>query len=285
MRRGVAAGALAACVLAGCGVSATETAEPLATAAPSTVTAPGTSPETSLGPPARIDEPATVTTPADRIDEAIHLTWIGGSDIELDDRSIPDAVMATAPMIGDRPLVVFADTKIAPLPAEVEARVEEAVARNTDGLVVILNPSWLSWDGHEDCSGISPAHAYYACVLEPRPETDVGSLRDDVRSLVETIVDTGLPAYLYVIPHSAESLADADLARRLAATESQFAALDPELERIEYVGHIISRDLEPMHEGAEFNDMVHPSETGVQRLADHFSSEFVRFFGPFAPER
>ena len=244
----------------------------------------GTTPPTAAAelttPPTRIDEPATVTTPADRVDEAVHITWIGGSDIDLDGRSIPAAVMARSPMIGDRPVVVAADTRIAPLPGEVEAGVEQAAARNVDGLVVILNPSWLSWDGHEACTGINPAHAYYACVLEPLPSTDVDALRDDVRSLVDTIVDTGLPAYLYVIPHSAESLADPDLDRRLTATESLFAELDPGLDRIEYIDYIISRDLEPLREGIEFIDMVHPTEAGVDILADHFAAEFVRFFGP-----
>lgn len=235
---------------------------------------------TAAPPVTRIDEPATATTPADRLEDGVHITWIGGSDIDHDGRSIPAAVMARSPMIGDRPLLVFADTKIAPLPAEVETRVEQAAERNVDGLVVILNPSWLSWDGHDACAGIVPAHDYYACVLEPLPGTDVGSLRDDVSSLVDTVVDTGLPAYLYVIPHSAESLAHPELGPRLEATEAQFADLDPEVKRVEYIGHIFSRDLEPLHEGVEFNDMVHPSEFGVEVLADHFIAEFVRFFGP-----
>ena len=279
----IAALLAAAAIVAGCGDG--ESGDTLSAPA----TTPGTAPTTAATEPPttleRIDEPATVTTPADRVDEAVHLTWIGGSDIDLDGRSIPDAVMARTPMIGDRPLVVVADTKIAPLPGEVEARVEQAAARNVDGLVVILNPSWLSWDGHDECSGIAPAHAYYACVLEPLPATDVDALRDDVRSLVDTIVATGLPAYLYVIPHSAESLADPELEPRLAATEAQFADLDPGLSRIEYIGHILSRDLEPLREGIEFNDMVHPSEIGVDMLADHFAAEFVRFFGPLVAAR
>jgi hypothetical protein len=165
----------------------------------------------------------------------------------------------------------------------VEARVEQAAARNVDGLVVILNPSWLSWDGHEECSGITPAHDFYVCVLEPQPDTDVAALREDVRRLVDTIVATGLPAYVYVMPHSAESLANPDLAPRLAATEQHFAELDPGLDRIEYIGHTLSRDLEPLHEGVEFDDMVHPSEAGVERLADFFTGEFVRFFGRHVP--
>jgi hypothetical protein len=226
----------------------------------------------------RIDEPATVTSVADRVDDALQIAWIGGSELELDDRSLPDAVAARNPVAGDRPLHVFADTKIAPLPREVAARVERAAERNMDGLVVILNPSWLSWDGHTECSGIALPHDFYACVLTPQPETDVAALRAEVRELIDTIVRTGLPAYVYVIPHSAESLADPALAPLLAATEAQFTDLDPAVARIEFIGHIVSRDLEPLREGAEFNDMVHPSASGVERLADFFTGEFARVF-------
>jgi hypothetical protein len=283
--RDVLAIALSAWVLAGCGTSGTDRVAPVVTTPLATTSTPATAATLTSTPttPTRIDEPATGTTPADRLDEAVHITWIGGSDLDLEDRSLPNAVMAREPTIGERRLTVFADTQIAPLPHEVEARVEQAAARNVDGLVVILNPSWLSWDGHDECSGITPAHAYYVCVLEPRPETDVAALRDDVRSLVDTIVATGLPAYVYVIPHSAESLANPELAPRLAATERQFAELDPGLDRIEYIGHILSRDLEPLHEGVEFDDMVHPSKAGVEVLADFFTDEFVRFFGRHVP--
>jgi hypothetical protein len=231
----------------------------------------------------RIDEPATVTTTAERVDDALRITWIGGSEIDLEDRSLPDAVAARAPTAGDRELHVFADTKIAPLPHEVAERVERAAERNADGLVVILNPSWLSWDGHTECSGIAAPHEFYACVLTPRPTTDVDALRADVEALIDTIVATGLPAYVYVIPHSAESLADPQLAPLLATAEAQFAEMNPAIDRIEFIDRIISRDLEPLREGVEFNDMVHPSELGIQRLADVFADEFTRFFGAHPP--
>ena len=242
---------------------------------PTPATTPVQAPPGDVG---RLDEPATATTPAERVDDGLRVTWIGGSEIDLDDRSLPNAVAALNPIAGDRPLQIFADTKIAPLPDEIEQRVEQAAERNMDGLVVILNPSWLSWDGHTECSGIVAPHDFYACVLTPRPETDVAALRSEVEDLIETIVATGLPAYVYVIPHSAESLANTELAALLAATEAQFAAMNPRLERIEYVDHIISRDLAPLREGIEFNDMVHPSAIGIQDLADFFSGEFARFF-------
>ncbi len=232
-----------------------------------------------LGTIERIDEPAISTTEAERVDDAVRITWIGGSEIDLEDRSLPVAVATRSPMVGDRELHVFADTKIAPLPHEVSARVERAAERNVDGLVVILNPSWLSWDGHTECSGIALPHDFYACVLTPRPETDVAALRGDVARLIDTVVDTGLPAYLYVIPHSAESLANPELEPLLAAAETQFAELNPGLDRIEFVDRILSRDLDPLREGVEFNDMVHPSEAGIEALADFFAAELTEFFG------
>lgn len=251
------------------------------------VSTPATSPTNSTTPSAadaattveRIDEAATASTPADRVDDALQITWIGGSEIDLEDRSLPNAVAARNPSVGDRPLHLFADTKIAPLPHEVAARVESAAERNMDGLVVILNPSWLSWDGHTECSGIAAPHDFYACVLTPRPETDVAALQADVADLVDTIVDTGLPAYVYVIPHSAESLANPSLEPLLAATEAQFAGLNPDVAHIRYMDHIISRDLVPLREGVEFNDMVHPSEIGIEVLADFFTDELTRFLG------
>ena len=74
------------------------------------------------------------------------------------------------------------------------------------------------------------------------------------------------------------SSGSATLAPLLAETEARFADLDPALARIEYVGHIVSRDLDPLREGVEFNDMVHPSTSGVERLAEFFAGEFARVF-------
>ncbi len=267
-------------ILSGCGAARTSEGADASISPPgeSLVSAPVLPPATGVPTITRIDEAATVTTRADRLDEAVRLTWIGGSEIELEDRSLPDAVAGLAPIIDSRPLVVFADTKIAPLPSEVETRVRRAAGNGADGLVVALNPSWLSWDGHIDCAEIAEPHEFYTCVLQPRPGTDVDGLRGDVARLIDTIVATGLPSYLYVIPHSAESLADPQLALLLGAAETKFAELDPHLDRITYVGHVLSRDLEPLREGAEFNDMVHPSPSGVERLAAFFATEFSRVF-------
>lgn len=276
---------LGAGAVAACGTSAPEdVAAPPGAPAPTVEATAATEPANPATTPPldRIDEPATVTSLADRVDDAFGITWVGGSEIDLDGRSLPDAVAARSPTAGGRPLHVFADTKIAPLPSEVAERVERAARRNTDGLVVILNPSWLSWDGHTECSGIAAPHDFYACVLTPRPETDVAALRRDVTDLIDTVVDTGLPAYLYVIPHSAESIANPQLAPLLESAEAQFAQMDPGLDRVEFIDRVISRDLEPLREGVEFNDMVHPSELGIERLADFFADEFGRFFGDSA---
>jgi hypothetical protein len=267
---------VAGTVFAACG------AQPRATAPDPTIASsasPALTAPTTLD---RVDDAAQVTTTAERVDDALRITWIGGSDLELDGRSLPDAVAALDPVVGERRLHVVADTKIAPLPSEIAVRVERAAARNADGLVVILNPSWLSWDGHTECSGITDPHDFYGCVLTPRAGTDVDALRSDVRVLIDTVVETGVPTYMYVMPHSAESTANAALAPRLEAAEAVFAGLDPDVARVEYIGHMISRDLPPLREGVEFNDMVHPGEAGIPVLAAFFRDEFVRFFGSAA---
>ena len=82
-------------MLGSCGSSGEDRADPTAsdpaasdpvTPAPATTSSP---PSTVPTTPTRIEEPATGTTPADRLDEAVHITWIGGSDLDLDGRTIP----------------------------------------------------------------------------------------------------------------------------------------------------------------------------------------------------
>lgn len=227
----------------------------------------------------RIDEPATATTPAERLDDELVVTWIGGSDLELDGRSLPAAVAARSPTNDGRAIRIIADVSIGPLPADIRERVERAVDRNVDGLIVPLSPSWLTWNGHDDCRGLTPPHAFYSCILDPAPGTDVDALRAETAALVDTIVASGIPAYLYVIPHSAEALADPLLSGRLASSEATFAALDPGIARITYIGHVVTRDLDDLHEGVDFFDMVHPTEAGIERLADFFAAALPRAIG------
>lgn len=226
----------------------------------------------------RIDDGAISTIPAERIDNEVFLTWIGGSHVEIDDRSLPNAVRARLPRLGTRPLTILADVRTAPLPADIEERVERAVDQGTDGLIVPLNVSWVRWDGAPNCDGLTPAYVFYACILDP-PEPDVArQLLGDVQSLVDAIVATELPAYVYIIPHSQESLADPLIAELVTGAETDLASLDPGLDRIDFGSQIANRGLPNMREGVEFFDMVHPTVAGIEELADVLAPQFEQFF-------
>ncbi len=272
-------------MLNACGGDPIPASGPVTTADPTSATATATRvPAPSVQSPSaaiattihRIDAPATATTPAQRLDDDLVVTWIGGSDLELDGRSLPGAVSARSPSVDGRAARIVADVSIGPLPADISERVERAADRNVDALIVPLSPSWLTWNGHDDCHGLTPPHAFYSCILDPAPGTDVDALRAEAATLIGTIVASDIPAYVYVIPHSAEALADPLLADRLASIEATFAALDPDVERVTYVGHVVTRDLDGMHEGIEFFDMVHPTGAGIERLADFFAAELPR---------
>lgn len=272
--------ALAAVVASGCGASESSSpgSDPAARTIPATTTAAARAATTSSGDVERIDDAAISTIPAERIDNEVVVTWIGGSHVEIDDRSLPAAVRARLPRLGTRPLTIVADVRTAPLPADIELRVERAAAQGTDGLIVPLNVSWVRWDGAPNCDGLTPAYVFYACILEPPDVATAQRLLDDVRSLVGTIVATRLPAYIYIIPHSAESLADPLVADLITGAEADLASLDPGLDRIEFGTEIPTRGLSNMREGIEFFDMVHPTVAGVEALADLLAPEFERFF-------
>ena len=272
--------------LAGCGDA---TDPPVAVPPPTTSAAPAAAPAAATSRTAvatttaptitAIESGATVTEPAERLDDDLVVTWIGGSDLELDGRSVPDAV---APLLADvdgRSIRLDVDTVTAPLPSDVAVSVERAADRNVDALVVSMSPSWTAWDGHDECAGTTPPHDYYLCVLTPRPSTDVGVLEAELAALVETIVSTGIPAFVYVIPHSTDALRNPTLERRLAAAEVVFEQIAPAGARVEYRPTILTRGIDDLREGVEFFDMVHPTEAGIDRLAPLFAAELDRFLG------
>lgn len=273
-----------AVVLAACGDPGEDASEPTigTIAAPSTdrMTEPVTVPRPS--PINRIDDAATSSAPAERIDDTLTIAWIGGSDVELDGRSLPSALAARDIRVDGRRVSISADVTIGPMPADLVSSVDAAVARGADALIVALSPSWTTWNGHDDCEGVAPPHAFYACILTPAAGTDVDHLRSEIARLIATIVASGVPAYVYVLPHSEEALDDPVLSDRLAAAEREIDRLDPAVDRITFVGHVLTRDLAGFREGADFYDMVHPTVAGIERLADHFAAAVPAAFGSAA---
>jgi hypothetical protein len=246
---------------------------------PPTTTPPSTSPTTTspTSPASTLDQPAVVTEPADRITEAAVVAWIGGSDVVLDDRDLPAAVDSRIDAIGDRPLLLVADTMIAPTVADVRDRVVAAAARGVEGLIVALNPSWVQWDG-ASCEGMTPKEVRYACLMTPVSAEVMATNAAALAELVDAVVATGLPAYLYVIPHSADSLSNPLIRDLIADAETAMATFDPGVDHVELVTPIFNRGLAGMGEGDGFINIVHPSVVGVERLADWLAAELLRFW-------
>jgi hypothetical protein len=285
----VAAGA--GLLVAACGGGSDRGDDAAATDVPPIATAATAATSPSTGPPAAptstststtdavetsLDDPAVVTEPADRITDDAVVTWIGGSDVVLDDRDLPAAVNARVGTIGDRPLTLVADTLIAPTVADVRARVSRAADRGVHGLIVALNPSWVHWDG-SSCDGMTPKEVRYACLMSPASAEVTDRNAAELTALVDAVVATDLPAYLYVIPHSTDALAHPELAGPITSAEAALLALDPGVDRVELVG-IFNRGLDGMTEGDGFINIVHPDVVGVDRLADWLAADLIRFW-------
>lgn len=254
----------------------TMTATATTTAEAPTPTSTSTSTSTPISVTSPLNEPATVSEPADRITDAAVVVWIGGSDVMLDDRDLPAAVGARVESIDDRPLLLVGDTMIAPTVDDVRTRVSSAAERDVDGVIVALNPSWIHWDGAA-CAGLQPNDARYACLMTPVSASATAANSVELTALFDTIVATGLPAYLYTIPHSADALASPLTGGLVTEVEAEMAAFDPGVDRLEFVG-IFNRGLDGMSEGDGFINIVHPSVAGVERLADWLATDLVRFW-------
>lgn len=221
--------------------------------------------------------PADVTTPAERLDEPLVVRWIGSSEIQLRDVSLPAAVAARLREVGDRPVVFQADAGIGRMAPEVAAGVRAAAASGADALVVSLNLVWLHWDG-VGCDGVEPPHARYACLLTPVSPAVTAARAAELRDLLATIADTGLPAFVYTQPLSTTALDDPALGEPVATAEAAMAGFDPRLERIAFVADSFTRRMAPTREGIEFHDMVHPTPAGAEALAAWLAPELEAFW-------
>ena len=159
----------------------------------------------------------------------------------------------------------------------VRAFVDDALAAHTDAIVMSVNPVWLHWD-EVSCSDIPVLHQRYACLLSPIEPALTERRRAELQSLIDAAAGSGVPAYAYTQPHSAESLADPALDRPLTAAEAAIAAYDPLRPDVRFVARIFTRDLPPLHEGVEFIDMVHPTPAGAETLADWLAIDISRFW-------
>ncbi len=243
------------------------TADPSTTAGPTELDSAAVVADDSTNRAGRVVEPADAVDPAERLDEPVAVSWIGGSDVTWEDRSLPPAMNELLPRVGHRPVSFRSATAIGPTPERLAELVESEVAGGADALIVAMNVSWAAWGGTTRCNGVQGAYEFYACILEPVAEPELGQRRASVQTLVDAMVDSGLPAFAYIIPHSTQALNDPLLADRITAAEAFIAGFDPGLDRIAYAETIATRGVAGADEGTAFLDMVHPSLDGVDLVA------------------
>jgi hypothetical protein len=229
-------------------------------------------------------EPAEVATVACRADAPLVVDWIGGSDVVLREVSLPAAVAARISDVDGRPVVFRARTVIAPMAPDQQAMIELAASRGADAIVVSVNLAWRHWDG-ESCGGIEPPHSRYQCLLSSMSPA-VDAQRDaEFAAMVDAAVASNIPVYVYTVPHSTTAHADPTIEPLIADAEAWVSSHDPEVAHVRLVGRSAGRDIPGLDEGVHFYDMVHPTATGVELLADRLAADLRDFWSVAPPER
>jgi hypothetical protein len=224
-----------------------------------------------------VSDSATVTTPADRVDDALMIDWIGGSDVAWEQYSLPDEFVADLPAFAGRPLIVRTRTIQAAMPVATQALVEQVIADGTDAIIMSVNPVWLHWD-ERSCGDITVPHERYACLLTPTSSRVTAQRAAEIESLVASAAAAGVPVYLYTQPHSSDVLDNPDAAASIEAAEASLAAVDPGAVNVRFVSRVFTRDLPPMREGSEFVDMVHPTPQGAAILGAWLADDVAQFW-------
>lgn len=229
-------------------------------------------------------EAAQVTTVACRSDTPLVVDWIGGSDVVLNSVSLPAAVAARVSHVGGEPVVFRARTAIAPMAPVQRQMIEQAAEGGADALIVSVNLAWRHWD-EVSCDGIEPPHTRYRCLLQST-SSDVDAQRDlEFSAMVDAAVESGLPVYLYTVPHSTTAHANPAIDPLIADAEAWVSSFDPGVERVRVVDRSFGREIPDLHEGEHFIDMVHPTASGVEYLADWLADDLRTFWASSPPER
>jgi hypothetical protein len=224
-----------------------------------------------------IEDPAMAGSTAHRVDSPLRVDWVGGSDVAWEGVSLPEAFRRQMPNVEGRPFVLRTRTRQAVMADGVRELVDEAVAAGTEAIIMSINPVWLHWD-EIACSEITVQHQRYECLLTPI-SVAVSDLRaHQLRDLIDHTVATGVPAYLYTQPHSADVLANPDLTDRIATAEEAIARYDPQRPHVRLVARIFTRELPHLREGTDFIDMVHPTMTGAEELGAWIADDVSRFW-------
>ncbi len=81
--------------------------------------------------------------PPDHQDGSFTVAWIGGSEIKLNQNSVPGAVENRIGTVGGRPLLVDSYNIIAPRLVDMLRAVDTAIDHDVDAIVMALNPAWV----------------------------------------------------------------------------------------------------------------------------------------------
>jgi len=192
--------------------------------------------------------------------------------------SLPAAVSARLPTLGPRPLDLRPATTIAAMADDAATLVAQSAG--ADALIISLNPAWQHWD-RVSCDGIQPPHSRYHCLQTPQSAAVDDARAAEMKSLIDAVIASDVPCYLYTIPHSTTALNDPLIADQIASAEAWFASFDPGISRIRIVSESFSRHIPDLQEGTEFHDMVHPTWAGAELLSDWLATDLAAFFARF----
>jgi hypothetical protein len=293
-----------ALVLIAAGCSDTEpdsaaTPDAVATSAPTTVlpappsTAPATAAPATIGSTSRPAPPssalpvptsaapdtastttaaAPITTPPPPVTSPLEVAWVGGSEVELRDVSLPVFADGMGLTADGRPLAFRAITTIAASPDDTHGMVVSALEAGADALIVTVNPQWLYG---RVCEGIEQPHARYACLLADG-ELSGGPAID---GLMSTIASADIPAVLVLMPTSVDALENPELSALIALANDRLDERIPDQPGIRVLDESLTAGRPEFREGAGFHDMVHTTPDGAQLLAAAIAAELVDLLG------
>lgn len=81
--------------------------------------------------------------PPEHADGSFTVAWIGGSEVKLNQVSVPGAVENRIDSVGGRPLLIDSYNVIAPRLIDMLRAVDTAIDHDADAIVMALNPAWV----------------------------------------------------------------------------------------------------------------------------------------------
>ncbi len=224
-----------------------------------------------------IDRPALATTEAERVDVPLRVDWIGGSDVALNEVSLPDAFVRHRSAVDGRPLDLRPRTQIGALAPDVEAMIGAALDDRVEALIVSFNPVWLHFlEG--SCDALTGPRERYGCLLTPVSPAVTADRQAEIESLMRTIAAAGVPVYVYMQPHSSDVMADPTVGPLIADAEQRLAAFDPGMSTVAFRARNVTRDVAAASEGSEFHDMVHLTPAGAAVLGEWLAADIGTFW-------